>query len=284
MPVYVSHFTHQERTSLLSLFYSSLLLMADFASFMKIMDDQIKAVNNQRALYATLYFDEMPQFSLPPYIPPYVSSSSSRSPIYVYPNPETVKPNNLETGNDQLSEPSEGLASERSDVEGSYNESKTDDEKVDFANATLRESSRGGSRRSRHSPKTYPPPLSSLGLDGRPLYFFKSLSENGRHEMKMFKHPPRPYIVSYRENGRLRMFLIPPKEDAPLREWDLETGEYHEEGPVKGKELVLGDHEAEEGGAGERKPELGDHEAEEGTVEEREPELGDHEAEEGEGN
>ncbi|TMW90212.1 hypothetical protein EJD97_016074 [Solanum chilense] len=61
--------------------------------------------------------------------------------------------------------------------------------------------------------KSFPPPLSSLNQDGKPIFSLKPTRKDGKLELNEVKMDiPSSIVVTSRQQGRLRLNLIPEQE------------------------------------------------------------------------
>ncbi|XP_031104110.1 protein FANTASTIC FOUR 1 [Ipomoea triloba] len=62
--------------------------------------------------------------------------------------------------------------------------------------------------RSRRKSKKFPPPLSSLTQDGKPIFFLRPVRKDGRLKLRQVKANWPETLLASRKDGRLRMHLI----------------------------------------------------------------------------
>ncbi|KAF5188279.1 hypothetical protein FRX31_022135 [Thalictrum thalictroides] len=186
---------------------------------------------NAIELFGELHFNESPNSTLPVYLRPSSSTSSSSSVVEKNPEPKVegekdkddtgiegkgsqLPEDTTETheNSENLLQPcTQGLESKVFDAEEPNNENQIDEHKdkkmVDIPKpiSSLKQCNIGMARE--HN-KKYPPPLSSFGKNGKPQYSFKHIREDGRLVIKMIKNPPQDYLHACRENGRLRIYLV----------------------------------------------------------------------------
>ncbi|KAK4763195.1 hypothetical protein SAY86_008963 [Trapa natans] len=68
-------------------------------------------------------------------------------------------------------------------------------------------------RRSRSLDASYPPPIPSISMSGKPWVCFKSYRHDGRFVLKEIRIPTKELLQASREDGRLRLHFIHPKEE-----------------------------------------------------------------------
>ncbi|KAF9598600.1 hypothetical protein IFM89_028269 [Coptis chinensis] len=139
----------------------------------------------------------------------------------------------------------EGLGFESSDVE--KNESADEDPKVSYnKRPRLKKHSsfeeRVESRKLRRDYKSFPPPISSIGGNGKPWLYFKSFRHEGRFILKQIRIPTQVFFNAYREDGHLRLHPVRAVEDVGTNEEQKDDNVH---------ELDI-DAEKEEGGRNEK--------------------------------
>ena len=86
-----------------------------------------------------------------------------------------------------------------------------------------------------NSNNTFPPPLSSLDVTGQPNFVLLPVRNNGRLQLKKVSVKRSSIIYANRENGRLRLYIVPDQCD----NIDLEQEECHiEEEEEEEKEIT----------------------------------------------
>ncbi|PIA28221.1 hypothetical protein AQUCO_07200101v1 [Aquilegia coerulea] len=180
---------------------------------------------NAIELFGELHFNESPNSTLPKYLRP---SSSSSSSSFVEKNPEPKiedekddkdtagienkgpqQPEDTTETHDEHSENLQPCTEELKDVEESNNDKKIDDDSKDTKMVDIpKPMKQCNIGMSRPPNKNYPPPLSSFGKNGKPQYSFKHIRQDGRLVIQMIKNPPQDYLHACRENGRLRIYLV----------------------------------------------------------------------------
>ncbi|KAK4785596.1 hypothetical protein SAY86_002285 [Trapa natans] len=58
----------------------------------------------------------------------------------------------------------------------------------------------------------YPPPIPSISMSGKPWVCFKSYRHDGRFVLKEIRIPTKELLQASREDGRLRLHFIQPKD------------------------------------------------------------------------
>ncbi|KAL3752310.1 hypothetical protein ACJRO7_013030 [Eucalyptus globulus] len=96
-------------------------------------------------------------------------------------------------------------------------------------------------RRSRSIGSGFPPPISSLSMNGKPRVCFKSYRNDGRFVLKEIRFPTQEFLHASREGGRLTLQFVHPGDDIEEDEGCLEDDEDDDQ-----------DGEGEDGGHGER--------------------------------
>ncbi|XP_058088326.1 uncharacterized protein LOC131235198 [Magnolia sinica] len=102
---------------------------------------------------------------------------------------------------------------------------------------------RGGFKKSRMAGAFPPPPITSMGRQGKPWFFFKSYRHEGRFVLREFKIPTQEFLHACREDGRLRLnFVVPDKENIEdgRAEGNAEEQEEEEEEKIHGEEDTAG--------------------------------------------
>ncbi|WOK97320.1 hypothetical protein Cni_G06028 [Canna indica] len=74
----------------------------------------------------------------------------------------------------------------------------------------------------------FPPPISSIGKSGKPWFYFKSYREGGRFVLREIRIPTHEFLRASREDGRLKLQLVLPREEI-LHEANEEEEEEEEE-------------------------------------------------------
>ncbi|KAF5768706.1 putative The fantastic four family protein [Helianthus annuus] len=77
----------------------------------------------------------------------------------------------------------------------------------------------GESKRSRMKGMEFPPPISSIGLSGKPWTCLQSYRSNGRFILREVRIPTQELLHACREDGRLKLQFIQ-SDDEPLYEED----------------------------------------------------------------
>ncbi|XP_060169062.1 transcription initiation factor TFIID subunit 7-like [Lycium barbarum] len=98
-------------------------------------------------------------------------------------------------------------------------------------------SSQRGNLEKKEKTKKFPPPLSSLSQDGKPNFFLRAVRKDGRLELTEVKIGWQKTLLASRQDGRLRLHLIP-------NEKEEEEEEENEDFPVE-TEKHLNDEEIE---------------------------------------
>lgn len=99
-------------------------------------------------------------------------------------------------------------------------------------------SSSKGSRVSR----SFPPPISCIGWRGKPCFSFRSYRHDGRFVLREIKMPNNEIFHASRENGCLKLHLVPPIEEMTN---DNEDEEQEEKGDANEEEEEEEDAEEE---------------------------------------
>ncbi|KDP34411.1 hypothetical protein JCGZ_12692 [Jatropha curcas] len=162
-------------------------------------------------------------------------------------NGDSFSPRNYE--NLQLC--TEGLGFESlDDVEDLKNDINEDwqhqEDKVSFTRHSALENQSGEIRRSRSSGRAFPPPISCIGKSGKPWVSFKSYRHDGRFVLKQILTPSQEFLHAHRENGRLKLHLVQPRDEI-LEEEDEDEEVVEEENEENYSEDDEGDEDEETG-------------------------------------
>ncbi|KAL5710601.1 hypothetical protein ACHQM5_021144 [Ranunculus cassubicifolius] len=120
----------------------------------------------------------------------------------------------------------EGLGFESFDVEGNDNVDGDHPNEEDIRASVRRQSymeEQSELRRLRRL-KSYPPPISSIGGNGKPWLYFRSFRRDGRFILRQCKIRTHVFFNAYREDGCLRLHPVRPakqrieNEDANIRD------------------------------------------------------------------
>ncbi|RDY06606.1 hypothetical protein CR513_09382, partial [Mucuna pruriens] len=82
--------------------------------------------------------------------------------------------------------------------------------------------------------KMFPPPLSSLNRNGQPSFILVPVRENGRLQLNKVRIKRPEFLCAVRQDGRLRLFLVPDH----CVEDDVEEQEQEQEQEQEEQELV----------------------------------------------
>ncbi|KAI3865521.1 hypothetical protein MKX03_019673 [Papaver bracteatum] len=66
-------------------------------------------------------------------------------------------------------------------------------------------------RLSRTGARKYPPPISSIGISGKPGVSFRSFRQDGRFVLKEIRIPTQEFLHACREDGRLKLNFVHPQ-------------------------------------------------------------------------
>ncbi|PIA28225.1 hypothetical protein AQUCO_07200105v1 [Aquilegia coerulea] len=113
----------------------------------------------------------------------------------------------------------EGLGFESFDVD--RNESVDDVPKEYHRQASLRKNAsleHQAEYRKLRKLKSFPPPISSIGGNGKPWLFFRSSRRDGRFILRQCRIPTHVFFNAYREDGRLRLHPVRPEKQSTQRE------------------------------------------------------------------
>lgn len=88
-------------------------------------------------------------------------------------------------------------------------------------------------RRSRSMGAGYPPPIPSISMSGKPWVCFKSYRHDGRFVLKEIRIPTQELLQASREDGRLRLHFVQPKDEV-LEEEAEHDEEAEEQGVLDG--------------------------------------------------
>ncbi|OWM73647.1 uncharacterized protein LOC116199120 [Punica granatum] len=91
-------------------------------------------------------------------------------------------------------------------------------------------------RRSRSMGAGFPPPIPSLSMTGKPWVCFKSYRHDGRFVLKEIRFPTQEFLQASREDGRLRLHFVQPKDEVLEEEAEDEAEEVEERGPVEDRD------------------------------------------------
>ncbi|KAF1880298.1 hypothetical protein Lal_00048934 [Lupinus albus] len=98
----------------------------------------------------------------------------------------------------------------------------------------------------------YPPLLSSLNRNGRPSFFLRPVRKNGRLILTKVRMKSHEMIYASRENGRLRLYLVPDDDDDEEQEELVgEIAEQKEEEMMVDSDLEEDEEDIEEDRVGE---------------------------------
>ncbi|KAF5199731.1 hypothetical protein FRX31_010680 [Thalictrum thalictroides] len=140
----------------------------------------------------------------------------------------------------------EGLGFESFDVD--RNESVDDVPKNYHRQASLRKNAaleHQAEFRKLRKLKSFPPPISSIGGNGKPWLFFRSSRCNGRFILRQCRIPTQVFFNAYREGGRLRLHPVRPvKQSTERKEENVEEkdGEEEEDAEEKDEDKNDNDH------------------------------------------
>ncbi|WOH04527.1 hypothetical protein DCAR_0623936 [Daucus carota subsp. sativus] len=84
--------------------------------------------------------------------------------------------------------------------------------------------------------KVFPPPLTTLNENGKPVFMLQPERKDGRLRLSVVQVHRRESLRCYRENGRLRMYLV--KHDEGERAVNVGTGEDKQGEDRKGKKVA----------------------------------------------
>ncbi|KAI6685329.1 hypothetical protein NL676_031242 [Syzygium grande] len=84
-------------------------------------------------------------------------------------------------------------------------------------------------RRSRSIGSGFPPPISSLSMNGKPWVCFKSYRNDGRFVLKEIRLPTQEFLHASREGGRLTLQFVHPGDEMEQDEGLLEDGNDEED-------------------------------------------------------
>ncbi|XP_020585292.1 uncharacterized protein LOC110027966 [Phalaenopsis equestris] len=59
----------------------------------------------------------------------------------------------------------------------------------------------------------FPPPISTIGSGGKPRVYFKSIRKDGRFVLREIRIPKQRLLQTRREDGRLKMRVLRPREE-----------------------------------------------------------------------
>ncbi|MCL7048627.1 hypothetical protein MKW94_010223 [Papaver nudicaule] len=79
-------------------------------------------------------------------------------------------------------------------------------------------------RLSRTGGRNFPPPISSIGISGKPGVSFKSFRQDGRFVLKEIRIPTQEFLHACREDGRLKLNFVHPQRQI-LDEQEEEAAE-----------------------------------------------------------
>ncbi|XP_059312093.1 uncharacterized protein LOC132063535 [Lycium ferocissimum] len=96
-----------------------------------------------------------------------------------------------------------------------------------------RSSQRGNLEKKLERTRKFPPPLSSLSQDGKPNFFLRAVRKDGRLELTEVKIGRQETLLAFRQDGRLRLHLIPDE-----KEEEQEEEEENEDFPVETEEQL----------------------------------------------
>ncbi|KAH0462937.1 hypothetical protein IEQ34_007519 [Dendrobium chrysotoxum] len=68
----------------------------------------------------------------------------------------------------------------------------------------------------------FPPPITTIGSDGKPRVYFKSFRNDGRFVLREIRIPTQRFLQSKREDGRLTMRVLGPRNEEEELEGDEE--------------------------------------------------------------
>ncbi|XP_050214437.1 protein FAF-like, chloroplastic [Mercurialis annua] len=108
-------------------------------------------------------------------------------------------------------------------------------EKVSIVRHSSPDDQRGEIRRSRLKVGAFPPPISCIGKSGKPWVSFKSYRHDGRFVLKQVKVPSQEFLHAHREDGRLKMNFIQPRDEI-IEEGEEENYAEEEENEQVSKE------------------------------------------------
>ncbi|KAL0919988.1 hypothetical protein M5K25_009084 [Dendrobium thyrsiflorum] len=68
----------------------------------------------------------------------------------------------------------------------------------------------------------FPPPITTIGSGGKPRVYFKSFRKDGRFVLREIRIPTQRFLQSKREDGRLTMRVLGPRDEEEEMEGDKE--------------------------------------------------------------